>query len=330
MIKRLAPLYAAASVLALTTVLTVSATAPLLAQAAASKISKSQAGFVRIKVGDVEVTALSDGTIPVDTGLLITDHRRDLEKNLARSFVKSPVDTTVNAYLIKTSDKLILVDTGTAELFGPSLGKLPASLHNAGFEPEQITDILLTHIHTDHTGGLMEGGRRVYPKATVHVERKEVDFWLNPANKEKASQGQKVFFDQAVLKFKPYVDSGQVKPFDGAVELFPGIHSIPAPGHTPGHTLYSLESKGEKLVFWGDVFHMGEVQFPDPSVAIQFDVDPHAAEQMRSRLIADAAEKHYLVAPAHVWFPGVGHISRDGQGYRWYPVSYVNDAPTAK
>src|SRR5450756_1759743 len=244
MINRFMPIRAA---LIAATVATAAVSLPGLVHAQnAAKLANSQSGYHRIMIGEIEVIALSDGTIPLDSALLITDKRAEIATLLAKSFIKSPVDTSVNAFLIKAADKLILVDAGTAELFGPTLNKLPASLHNAGYEPEQITDILITHIHTDHTGGLMDGSRRVFPKAIVHVERKEVAYWMDPANKQKAPEGQKVFFDQAAVKFKPYVDSGQVKTFDGATELFPGIRSIPAPGHTPGHSLYSLESRGEK------------------------------------------------------------------------------------
>jgi glyoxylase-like metal-dependent hydrolase (beta-lactamase superfamily II) len=202
-----------------------------------------------------------------------------------------------------------------------------------GYTPEQVTDILITHIHTDHTGGLMDGTKRVFPNAVVHVERKEVDYWMDPASKQKAPEHQKIYFDQAAAKFKPYLDAGQVKTFEGAVELFPGIRSIPAPGHTPGHSFYSLERNGEKVVFWGDILHVAEVQFPDPTVTIAFDADPRAAAEQRKRAFADAAEKGYLVAPAHISFPGIGHVRRvdvGGEEYRWYPAPYVNDAPYAK
>jgi glyoxylase-like metal-dependent hydrolase (beta-lactamase superfamily II) len=284
----------------------------------------AQSGFYKLTVGDVEVIALSDGTIGIEPGLLNGDAAK-IQAALVQGYETSPVSTSVNAYLIKAGSRLILVDAGTSELFGPSLGKLPGSLRNAGYNPEQITDILVTHIHTDHTGGLMLGDSRVFPNARVHIERKEADFWLNPANRASAPEGLKTFFDQAVAKVTPYVQSGQVDLFDGSVEIFPGIRSIPAPGHTPGHTLYQLESKGSKLVFWGDVLHVAAVQMPDPGVTIQFDVTPSEAKTQRDALFADAASKGYMVAPAHINFPGFGRLRTDGTGYRWYPVPYVND-----
>jgi glyoxylase-like metal-dependent hydrolase (beta-lactamase superfamily II) len=107
------------------------------------------------------------------------------------------------------------------------------------------------------------------------------------------------------------------------------VRSVPAPGHTPGHTFYKLESQGATIMFWGDVMHVAEVQLQDPSVTIDYDVDPKGAAAQRKLAFADAAERGYLVAPAHMSFPGVGHLRRDGQGYRWVPLPYVNDSVAA-
>ncbi len=296
------------------------------AQAATPKLTQNQAGYYRLKIGEIEVIALSDGSIGLDTQLLQTPHRHQVDAALKLARVVSPLDTSVNAYLVKTAGKLILIDAGTGVLFGPSLNKLPASLKAAGVEPEQITDVLVTHVHTDHTGGLMDGTRRVFANATIRLDQREVAFWLDPQNEAKAPDGMKPFFQQARASLQPYVQAGKVQAFDGATQIVPGLRSVPAPGHTPGHSFYLLESKGERLMFWGDVMHVAEVQFADPSVTIAYDVDPKAAAAQRKRAFADAAERGYLVAPAHMSFPGVGHLRRDGRGYRWMPRPYVNDA----
>jgi glyoxylase-like metal-dependent hydrolase (beta-lactamase superfamily II) len=119
--------------------------------------------------------------------------------------------------------------------------------------------------------------------------------------------------------------AGRVKTFSGETALFPGIRAIPAPGHTPGHSFYALESRGEKLVFWGDLLHVADVQLPRPGVGIAFDVDPKAAIATRKRALAEATRRRYWVAGDHVSFPGVGHVQVDGKGYRWIPMPYVND-----
>jgi len=320
----------ALSTLAAATLATLSFAHPTaLAQAATPKLSQSQAGYYRLKLGEVEVIALSDGSIGLDTKLLQTPHRHKVDAALKMAHVASPLDTSVNAYLVKKAGRLMLVDAGTGVLFGPSLNKLPASLKAAGVEPEQITDVLVTHIHTDHTGGLMDGTRRVFANATIRLDQREVAFWLDPQNEAKAPDGMKPFFQQARASLQPYVEAGKVQAFNGATEIVPGLSSVPAPGHTPGHSFYRLDSQGQTLVFWGDVMHVAEVQFPDPSVTIAYDVDPKAAAEQRRRAFADAAERGYLVAPAHMSFPGVGYLRRDGRGYRWLPARYVNDASVA-
>ncbi len=300
------------------------------ADAAVPRLTQAQPGYHRFMVGAVEVLALSDGTIGLDTQLLQTPHRHRLDAALKLAHLQTPLDTSVNAYLVKSADRLILVDAGTGTLFGPSLNKLPASLRAAGVEPGQITDVLITHVHTDHTGGLTSGEQRVYPNATLHVDQREIAYWLDPANEQRAPSPKQAFFQQARAALAPYVAAGQVHRFDGAQQLFPGLRSVPAPGHTPGHSFYQLESQGTRLMFWGDVMHAAEVQLPDPSVTIAYDVDPAAARAQRLRAFADAARGGYLVAPAHMAFPGVGRLRAEGRAYRWLPMPYVNDAPAAR
>ena len=127
-----------------------------------------------------------------------------------------------------------------------------------------------------------------------------------------------------MASLNPYVAAGKLKPFDGETELVPGIRAIPATGHTPGHTIYAVESQGNKLVVWGDLMHVAAVQFVQPSVTIAFDSDPKAAAPARIKNYADAAKKGYFVAVAHVSFPGIGQLRADGKGYDWVPANYVS------
>ncbi|EYC50300.1 beta-lactamase [Hylemonella gracilis str. Niagara R] len=300
------------------------------AHAPQPQLSESQAGYYRLKVGAIDIIALSDGTVTLNSELLSRMPPEQVQSVLKQSYVGPLLNASVNAYLIKQGERLILVDAGTGELYGPTLNKLPASLKAVGYTPEQITDILVTHIHTDHTGGLMDGNTRVFPNATIHVDRREVEYWLSPEKRAQAPAQMQQYFDQAQLKFGPSVAAGKVKVFDGATELFAGIRSVPAYGHTPGHSFYVLESLGEKIAFWGDILHVAEVQLPHPDVTIQFDVDPTAAAAARARAFAEAAQQGYLIAPAHMSFPGVGHLRRDGKGYRFVPLPYLNDYYQAK
>ena len=293
-----------------------------------SKLVQSQAGFYRMTIGDINVTALSDGTVGLQIldGLLLNAKSGEVEKLLADDYQKSPIDASINAFLVRLNGKLILIDAGSAELVGPTANKLPNSLRSVGVQPEQITDIFLTHIHPDHSGGLMEGNKKVFPNAIVHVDKREVEYWFDKSIAEKAAEPLKTFFSQVDTKVKPYLDSGQLKTFDGATEFFPGLRSQPSYGHTPGHSLYVLENGGEKLVFCGDLVHVDAVQFSDPSVCIRFDSDPAKAAEQRKKTFADAAKHRYLLAFDHVSFPGVGHVREEGDHYQWIPVEYVNDA----
>jgi glyoxylase-like metal-dependent hydrolase (beta-lactamase superfamily II) len=296
-------------------------TAP--AQAAAPRVKTQAPGFYRMMLGDFEITALLDGTLPLQVEKILTNTRPgQVESLLSAAYLTSPVETSINAYLINTGTQLFLVDAGTGDLFGPSAGHLITSLRAAGYQPEQVDAVLITHLHPDHSGGLVVAGKQVFPNALVYVDKREADYWLNPANAEKAPESHKPRFPEAKAALTPYAEAGRLKTFEGNTELAPGIRSLAAPGHTPGHTFYVAESKGQKLVFWGDMMHVASVQFPEPSVTIDFDVDSKAAAAQRAKAYAEAAKQGYGVAIAHVSFPGLGHLRANGKGYTWVPVNY--------
>lgn len=144
-----------------------------------------------MKVGDTEVTALLDGILPVDAEkLFFTNEPGKPTQLLQNVFIKNPVEVSMNAYLVKTNGKLILIDTGAGELFGNAGGKLVQSLKQAAVAPEEITDILLTHIHADHSGGLVMSGKVMFPNAVIHVNKAETNFWLNEKNAKRPMKKQ--------------------------------------------------------------------------------------------------------------------------------------------
>jgi glyoxylase-like metal-dependent hydrolase (beta-lactamase superfamily II) len=290
----------------------------------AAPMIKTQApAYYRIMLGDTEVTAISDGTVglPVDKLLFDVDPQM-LNSALANAYLTLPVETSVNGFLINTGSKLVLIDTGAGPLFGPTLGKLVANLKAAGYQPEQVDEVYLTHMHPDHLGGLMAGDKLAFPNAVVRADQREAAFWLSQDNLDKAPEDSKDFFRGAMASLNPYVKAGKFKPFDGDTDLGGGIKAVATYGHTAGHIVYTVESKGQKLIVWGDLIHVGSVQFPNPSVVIHFDSDSKEALAQRLKIFAEVAKQGDIVAAAHLSFPGVGHISSASSGYTWIPINY--------
>jgi glyoxylase-like metal-dependent hydrolase (beta-lactamase superfamily II) len=289
---------------------------------------KTQApGYYRMMLGDVEITALSDGTFPLKVSEVITGIApKELEAALSRSFLSDTLEESVNAFLINTGTKLVLIDTGAGVYFGPTVGKLQASLKAAGYRPDQVDEIYITHMHGDHIGGLVLDGKAAFPNAVVRASQKEADYWLSKAARDAAPKDAREDFDHAVQAFQPYVSAGRFKPFGepsgGDVSLVPGIRAVPSPGHTPGHTVYLVQSKGQTLMLWGDTMHVAALQFPDPSLTDGYDADAAAGTAQRKKIFAEVAEHRYWVAGSHLSFPGIGHLRAAGAGYTYLHANY--------
>ncbi len=287
------------------------------AQAAAPFVKSQAPGAFRMMLGDFEITAINDGTLdlPVDK-LLKENHPGQVAAALKHNHLGLPLETSVNAFVINTGSKLVMIDAGAASVFGPTLGRVLANLKAAGYSPEQVDEIYITHRHGDHIGGLTVDGKPVFANAVVRLDKRDAEYLSTPPAAGKAPDGVQ-------LAAKPYLDSGRIKPFDGATDLVPGLRAQPAYGHTPGHTIYVAESKGQKMVFGGDSMHVASVQFPDPTVTISFDSDSSKAMPERQKLYADAAAGGYYLAFTHVSFPGIGRVKAEGKGYSWQPVNYT-------
>ena len=299
--------------------------APTSGSAAAPQLRTQAPGFYRTMLGDFEITALSDGTIDLDVAKLLAEPAAKTDAALAKAFVHGPLETSVNAYLVNTGTRLVLIDAGAGTLFGPTLGKLLASLKAAGYQPEQIDDVFVTHMHPDHVGGLSANGVRVFPNATLHADKRDSDFWLSQANLDKAPADSKGFFQGAMASVNPYVAAGKYQPFEADGEPVPGIHTLASYGHTAGHTSYLVESKGQQLLVVGDLIHVAAVQFADPGVTMAFDSDAKAAALSRTAVFGMAAKDDALVGAAHLQFPGMGHLRAAGKSWQWVPVNYSTE-----
>ncbi len=293
------------------------------AQAAAPQLRGQAPGWYRLMLGDFEITAVSDGVFNVRPEQVLTNTTADaVAAALADEWLTSPLDLSVNAFLVNTGTKLVMIDTGGGALYGPALGRVIENMRASGYSPEQVDEIYITHLHGDHVGGVMVDGKAAFPNAIVRGDRHDAEYWLNLSNAAAAPESARPSFLGVQLSLKPYVESGRYRPFDGAAQLLPGIRAVPAYGHTPGHAVYVVESRGQKMLFWGDLMHIAPVQFPNPGVTISFDTDAAGAAAARAKLFADAAAQGHYLAAAHVSFPGIGRLKPEGTGYRWLPVPY--------
>ena len=311
-------------------------TAPVFA--AAPQVRTQAPGFYRMMLGDFEVTALLDGTHPFPDAAVLTKQRSgsDSERSrlfddnpgeanalLAASDLKVPTEGSINAFLINTGTELVLIDSGAGTLYGACCGHLIDNLRAAGYQPEQVDDVLLTHLHADHVGGIAPGGEMAFPNAVIRASKLDADYWLKDANEEAAPAFLRPMFEGDKASLRPYIAADRFLPFDGGPELVPGIRAIPAPGHTPGHTFYMVESQGQKLLLWGDVVHVAPIQFPDPAVSVEYDTNPNQAEATREKIFSEAAQKGFWIGAAHISFPGLGHVGVRGKEFVWIPAEYT-------
>src|SRR5712691_7445539 len=301
------------------------------ALASAPQIQNQVPGFFRLKVGDLEVTALCDASAVFDQHWL--NGNKATMDGVAKGLRQDPhlLDAADLGFLVNTGKQLILVDAGAGTWYGGgAFGRLAGSLRSAGYTPEQVDLVLITHLHADHVGGLTShDGDRVFPNAEVYVGKAESDFWLSPEIAAKAPKDAQPFFQSAQAIAAPYIKAGKWRTFSGSEPIVDGMQLVPLPGHTPGHTGYEFSSKGQKILFWGDIVHALRVQLQRPEVTAVFDIDQTAAAATRHQLLTRLAREDVVIAGPHMNFPALGRLHKDGSGYSGAPVVFTDRWKTA-
>jgi glyoxylase-like metal-dependent hydrolase (beta-lactamase superfamily II) len=283
-------------------------------------------GFYRLKVGDLEVTALFDGAAVFDAHWL--NGTKATMDGVVNALQEDPrlLDVSDEGFLVNTGKQRILVDAGAGTWWGGGvLGRLEGSLRSAGYTPEEIDIVLITHLHSDHVGGLTtQDGKRVFPNADVYVAKAESDFWLSTEIAAKVPKDVQPFFQSAQAIAAPYIKAGKWHTFNGSESIVDGMQLVPLPGHTPGHTGYEFSSKGQKILFCGDIIHAQRVQLQHPEVTAVFDIDQNAAAATRLQLLPKLAREDVLIAGPHMPFPALGRLRKEGSGYSWVPVVFTD------
>jgi glyoxylase-like metal-dependent hydrolase (beta-lactamase superfamily II) len=267
------------------------------------------------KVGDIQVTPVSDGVLNATLNNFVGLTPAEAER-LSGLPADGPVPLAVNAFLLTFNGRRALVDAGSSSTMGPTLGKLPDNLRAIGVAPETIDFVLLTHIHPDHSNGLVDdAGGANFPNAEVIVSGEDLQFWVERAPQASDNEFRQRNMAAARRAFAPYRD--RVRTISCSGEVLPGIEAHPQPGHTPGHTGWLIASGGDALLVWGDIVHVTGVQFARPDAALTFDLDPEAARRSRTRVFNWVASDRVCVAGAHLDSPGFGYVARSGSGYRF-------------
>ncbi len=298
---------------------------PLFAQNAPGFGAPSviQVGFRKQKLGDMEIIALNDGVLRRP---LAAEFVKNAPLDQVHALLKSQnmptdyIDIPFTAFLVIAGNRRILMDTGFADNGPPTTGRLMANLNAAGLKAEDITDVVISHYHGDHINGVRnKAGNLVFPKAKVHVPAPEHAFWMDDARMAAAPDAMKGAFQAVRRAFNGLGD--QLTQFQPGAELAPGITSVAAYGHTPGHTLFTVASKGEKFAFVADLTNVPQLFARNPDWAVQFDMDAEAARVTRRKVFEMVVSEKMLTGGYHFPFPAFGTIEKLGNGYDFKPVA---------
>jgi glyoxylase-like metal-dependent hydrolase (beta-lactamase superfamily II) len=290
---------------------------------AAQAGKQAQPTFYRFKLGTIETTVISDGTLAFPAETLWGDQADNARGLLTSTFQSpSPVELQLNAILVNTGGKLVMIDAGCGihAKFQKTAGGLLGSLAAAGYKPGDIDMIVLTHCHADHMWGISDATNSslLFPSAEFVASETEVTFWNTPELTAKESPLLKPEITRANLKLA----SPRLRLIKAGTEVAPGVTTFDTAGHTPGHMSVLISSGKEQLLIGGDIVFNPVVSFQHPEWPILFDLDVPMATKTRIGFLDRAATDKALVAGYHLPFPGFGHVVREGSAYRWLPADW--------
>ena len=291
---------------------------PAAAEAAAPMLGVLRPSIYRFKLGEFEITNFLDGFLerpphPTYGGNLPAEKVAELAK--ANGVSPTKFEHVYVNTLVNTGKELVLFDTGNGKGRDPNVGRLPALLVEAGYKPEQIDIVVITHGHPDHINGLVDADKPAYPNARYVFGEVEFDFWKQGENVREARKANR---EQFVKVAVPLAEKSTFVKKEG--EVVGGIRAIPTFGHSPGHMAYHVESRGQRLLIWGDVSNHYIFSIQQPEWQAGFDDDKDAAIATRKRVFDMVATDKLPVVGYHLPFPALGFVERAGASYRWVPA----------